>query len=90
MVKPYERHTVEDFLKYNLQELFKRRFMANLAIRAAREELENDYRAPKALEYYLAEREAINGAIKQLRWNGSPPNQQIELKQLNFGSQAKV
>ncbi len=87
----FDKHTVEDFLKYNEQQLLDKRLLANLIIRVAKEELaEGDDRAPEALKHYLSERKSINGAIKQLRWGGFPPNQTIILKQLNFGTKAKA
>jgi hypothetical protein len=87
----FVRHNVEDFLKYDLGELSQKRLLASLAVRAAREALdEGDPRAPKALEYYLAEREAINGAISILKFGDEgPPNQTVGMQPLSMAGRSR-
>lgn len=87
MTGSFQKHTVEDFAKYELPALYKARFMANLCIRTAREEIE-DERAPKALAHYLEERAAINGALCAKKYPDGPPAQQIGLKALSVTGDA--
>ena len=87
----FPAHTVETFLKYNEQQLRQKRLLANVAIRAARESLEDgDERAPRALEYYLEERRLINEALqRKVHGEEGPPAQEIALKALTMAGAAK-
>lgn len=80
----FPEHTVETFLGHDLAELMKKRFVASLAVKAARQGMEEENpRAPRALAYYKEERRLINAAIQQKKHgDDGPPAQAVELKTL--------
>lgn len=84
----FEVHTAEDFEKYTIVELKQKRIIANFAIKTAREELDKDDRAPRALDHYLSERKAINETLRQKLYKGGPPAQSIGLKPVNMAGQS--
>jgi hypothetical protein len=87
----FERHTVDDFLKYDAATLRQKRLFVNFCVKAAKEcQEEGDPRAEKALEYYKNERKAINGALQQLLYGDEgPPAQTVKLKPATMQGQWK-